>query len=395
MKQKKRKGTTEMRFWSAWGFLSISGVLLVLAKWIPEFAEWYAVHIYSKCTAVIGGTTGLFPFSIAEFGLYLLLLLVPVSGIYTLIKAERGKRGRAAFSWVSAVFLTASVLVFLYVVNCGINYRRVSFSEKAEIEIRQYSAEDLRQVCVWLTEEVNVRADHVKRNGQGEMILGTLKKDASAKEQKQKESDGQENDSREIRRSLNESAVAAMQKLGEEYPDMKGKYPAPKPVSISEILSYQGLSGIYSPFTVEANYNQDMTDYNIPFTVCHELSHLRGFMQEEEANFIAFLACMKSERIDFQYSGYLTAWIYSMNALRRTEPSQWQELRAELAETAETDLQKNSEFWDYYEGAVAEVSDRINDTYLKANGQSAGVQSYGKMVDLLIAYTDYNRSENG
>ena len=84
---------------------------------------------------------------------------------------------------------------------------------------------------------------------------------------------------------------------------------------LSEVLSYQGLTGIYLPFTVEANYNGDMPAYDKPFTVCHELSHLRGFMEEQEANFIAFLACIGSERTDFQYSGYLSGWVYCMNAL--------------------------------------------------------------------------------
>ena len=76
---------------------------------------------------------------------------------------------------------------------------------------------------------------------------------------------------------------------------MEGFYPRPKKLAVSEVLSYQGLTGIYLPFTIEANYNGDMTAYNIPFTVCHELSHLRGFMEEREANFIAFLACIGSD----------------------------------------------------------------------------------------------------
>lgn len=33
-----------------------------------------------------------------------------------------------------------------------------------------------------------------------------------------------------------------------------------------------------------------------------------------------------------------------------------------------------------------QVSDRVNDAYLKANGQENGLRSYGRMVDLLLAY---------
>ena len=185
-----------------------------------------------------------------------------------------------------------------------------------------------------------------------------------------------------------EGAVEAMQGLAEKFPSLEGYYPQPKKLIVSEILSYQGLTGIYSPFTVEANYNGDMIAYNIPFTACHELSHLSGFMQEEEANFIAFLACIRSDRADFQYSGYLSGWVYCMNALYRADRESWQEVRLLLDEAAEPDLEANTEFWDAYEGGISKTADKINDTYLKVNGQADGVQSYSRMVDLIVAYFD-------
>ena len=124
----------------------------------------------------------------------------------------------------------------------------------------------------------------------------------------------------------------------------------------------------------------------MPFTACHELSHLRGFMQEEEANFIAFLACVESERTDFRYSGYLSGWVYCMNALYRADYGQWQEVRSLLSAEAEPDLAANSAFWDSYEGRISETAATINDTYLQVNAQTDGVNSYDRMVDLIVAY---------
>lgn len=136
-----------------------------------------------------------------------------------------------------------------------------------------------------------------------------------------------------------------------------------------------------------------MTPYNIPFTACHELSHLRGFMEEKEANFIAFLACIGSDRTDFQYSGYLSGWTYCMNALYRADAEAWQETRSLLDKKAEADVWANSQFWNSYEGVISETADRINDTYLRANGQADGVRSYDRMVDLIMAYfTDFIES---
>lgn len=386
MKEKKKRGTAEKRLLAACVFLAGAGILMVCARQVPGFAEWYAVHIYQKLTAVTGRVTGLAPFSVVEIGLYVLLILLPVTGVGAVVKSVRfGQGGENALCWASGLFLTASALLFLYAANCGVNYQRESFSEKTGLAAKQYTAEELKQVCLWLTEEVNALAGQVERGGSGEMILAAPveeKQDAAAAEYEEMPL-----------QVLGDTAVQAMTDLAEEYPDMKGYYPHPKPVCVSEILSYQNLSGVYSPFTIEANYNADMVDYNIPFTLCHELSHLRGFMQEEEANFIAFLACTGSDNRDFEYSGYLTGWVYCMNALRRADAEEWQQVREWLDEAVEADLRENSRFWEYYDGAVAEVSDKVNDTYLKANGQSEGVQSYGRMVDLIIAYAEREDEE--
>lgn len=363
-KRKKSFGITEKRMVAGCILLALSGAVTVLTGQYPNVAEWYAEYIYPVLVSTIGRFSGIFPFSLSELCLYGLLILMLGSFIHAAGRAFCSKLGGPVMlQWASGLFLAASVLACLYVINCGVNYRRVSFSEKSDLQTEEYTAGDLEQVCKWLTEQVNVRAGQVNRDNSGLMEL-------SGPEEK--------------------DAVNAMKSLGVKYPALAGFYPKPKKLLVSGILSWQGLTGVYSPFTVEANYNRDMTAYNIPFTACHELSHLRGFMQEEEANFIAFLACIDAQRMDFQYSGYLMGWVYSMNALQKADYDVWQELRQGLEPQAETDLEANNKFWAEHDGAVAEVSNKVNDTYLKANGQSDGVQSYGRMVDLIVAY--YNGS---
>ena len=351
--------------------------LSVASSWIQGFASWHAVHIYPFLVSTIGRISGFFSFSLCEILLYLLV----ISLIFTFIQAVRKTRRslwqqkeKTCFSdsdmnnekasvwmvsWFSGVLLGAGILMFLYVICCGINYKRTSFSEESGLMPMEYSAEELKEICIQLTEKLNELSDKVARDENGIMILS-----------------GQ----------ADKKAISAMTSLGEEYDVLSGYYPRSKQLIISELLSYQGLSGIYLPFTVEANYNGDMIPYNIPFTACHELSHLRGFMQEDEANFIAFLACIHDEDLDFQYSGYMLGWTYCMNALYRMDDELWSEVRVLLDEVIETDLLANNEFWNRYEGVISEVSNQMNDLYLKANGESEGVQSYSRIVELIVAY---------
>ena len=252
--------------------------------------------------------------------------------------------------------MIVGALLFSYTVNCGINYYASSFSSYAGLEDGTYTVEELETLCSDLVELVN----------------------ESAKTGRQSY--------REHRSVWRAEAVTAMQAAGEQFSCLAGFYPKPKEVLVSQILSVQQLCGVYSPFTVEANFNGDMPDYNVPHTLCHELSHLKGFMREDEANFIGYLACISSENEVFRYSGYLTGWVYAGNALARADMKRYIELTNQLCEEARQDLDENSDFWNRYESRVSEAATRMNDTYLKMNSQADGVKSYGRMVDLMLSY---------
>ncbi|WP_286151665.1 DUF3810 domain-containing protein [Sporofaciens musculi] len=335
---------------------SIALVLSIAARFLNGFAQWYSTHIYPLWVGSVGRMMGYIPFSMSEMLLYLLL----IGTVVWIVGGVIGKiAGGGLYSRFMNLFLLAGGLCFLYVVNCGINYHRQSFSDSSGIQIAEYSSEELEDVCIWLTSELSELSGRVERDEKGGMALEF---------------------------PAEEYAVKAMKKLALEYPELTGYFPRPKELVNSCILSVQNLTGVYSPFTIEANFNGDVQDYVIPFTACHELSHLRGFMQEQEANFIAFLACSRSGEDAFAYSGYLSGWIQCMNVLYKTDYDVWSEVRSLLPEEAEADLKLNREFWAKYDGTIAEVSNKVNDTYLKANGQKEGVKSYNRMVDLIVSY---------
>ena len=117
--------------------------------------------------------------------------------------------------------------------------------------------------------------------------------------------------------------------------------------------------------------------------MCHELSHLRGYMREDEANFLAYLACRESSFADFRYSGAMLAFVYTNNALISADSELGNEIFRTLCDGAQADFAANSAYWKQFEGPVSEISSTVNDAYLKANRQEDGVRSYGRMVDLL------------
>ncbi len=324
---------------------AVSTLFQILARKVPGFGDWYARRVYRFMVGSIGRLSGVFPFALVEACTYLLILYAV---FYVFVHRKERKK-----ILIRAVFLVTG-LFLLFTFNCGINYYRKPFSSYSGLDMRKSSVEELERLCRELTDEVN-------------RMCGDIAKEIDLK-------------------SLEKESVKAMKRLGEAYPELAGYYPPPKPLLWSYFFSVQQLCGQYSPFTVEATYNRSMPDYNIPHTVCHELSHLRGFMREDEANFIGYLACIGSEVDAFRYSGYLTGWVYATNALAKADLEAYAEICGQLSEKAWDDLRNNNEFWGKYEGKTAEVSNRMNDTYLKLNSQTDGVNSYGRMVDLMLAY---------
>ena len=145
-------------------------------------------------------------------------------------------------------------------------------------------------------------------------------------------------------------------------------------------------TGIYIPYTFESNINVDVPEYTIPATMCHELTHYRGFMREEEANFLGYLAAAGSERADFRYSAAMMAFTYCYPRLRSADKERAVEIARSLCDGAMRDITADDEYWEpFRKTTVSEVSGAVYGGYLGANGQESGLKSYGEMVDLLLA----------
>ena len=342
------------------GLLLAAIMLLAAPRKIPGFAEWYGQTVYPVLVATIGRVMGWFRVSMVELGLYTGIL-------WLIVTLTRWIRKPAEI--LKRCSLLLSVLLFLYAACCGVNYYRTPFSYYYMKQQKEMGAQEakiviedevLKELCTWLTDRVN--------ESRVELDAGTG-----------------------MYENMQQKGVTAMKRLAETYPVLFGHYPQAKPVMLSEILSVQQCTGVYSPFTVEANYNRDMVSYNVPHTICHEMSHLRGFMREDEANFIGYLACLGSEDADYRYSGYLLGWIYAGNALAKVDYDAYVENYGMLSDEIQADLDANHKFWDRYEGKVAEVQEKVNDAYLKANGQAEGVKTYGRVVDLMVLDFQYRK----
>ena len=183
-------------------------------------------------------------------------------------------------------------------------------------------------------------------------------------------------------------AMTAYDGVVEEFDCLKKPNAAPKAFVSSRGMSYLDFSGFYFPFTGEANLNDESPACYLPANICHELAHQQGIATEQECNFVGILAAITAESPAYQYSGYLMGYVHLSNALYRAAPEQWQAIRDSLPDTVRADLRQNSAYWAQFDGLVNTAATKVYDGFLKSNGLTDGVQNYGTVVDLLLAYFD-------
>lgn len=341
------------QFW----LVPLLAVLLSVINWLlsgqADIVERFYSSSINRLTIMgLSRLTGIVPFSIGE---WLVLFHVPlvIGAIVLIIKR--------LINW-KHLLLYISVVYSLFILLWGMNYNRLSVGDMLNLSVMPTSYDVLQEVALVLVEEANIIREKVSEDENGVFSIP--------------------NGHRWV---LSEAHVA-MENRSEELPILGGEFGRPKAIFLSKPMLYTGITGVYFPFTGEANVNVAIMDLLLPATVLHEMAHQRGIAAEDEANFIAYYTALVHPDPSFQYSGIMLALIHVQNALFRVSPERSREVAMHYSEGIKRDLSAQREFWKPYQGKTNEVSTRVNDAYLKSNRQRDGVASYGRMVDWVIAY---------
>ncbi|MCC8043156.1 MAG: DUF3810 domain-containing protein [Oscillospiraceae bacterium] len=350
-------------------------IIMNIAAWLIDgFADFYMENLFHAISS-FSAITSAVPFSVGEVLIAIGILLITVglaAFIIALILLKDNKAGRARCARVMILVYGWAIVYILVTetMNCFVNYYTTEFSEKYHNSAGAdgFTLEQLEELCRISIEKANEYAELVERDSEGSMVVPD---------------------------NINDLAEEAMQALSEEYEPLSGAYPTPKKIRSSVLMTQFNLQGIYFPFTLEANYSSELMPARVPCTICHEMSHVKGFIREDEACFIAFRACESSDIPEMCYSGWISAMNYLYSAVKsNADSSVTHELYTLISDKVLADNQfVSEEFRETVEEkavisseTAAKVSDTAMDTTLKLNGVTDGKQSYGRMVDLLLEY---------
>ena len=351
----------------------------ILARVSKGFSEFYVNQIFPVWVETYGRVTGLFSFSVGEWMLYLavgLVVILVLAGAVTLAvrRVLPGWWKRAYKGYAMFLYWVFGIVCVIMTWNCFLLYQAPVISERFAIggrPGREYGIEEIGILRDYVVTQANELSVCFQRDEKGYIIYDM---------------------------DMEAEAIAQMQSLASLFPNLEGYYPRPKKLFLSGFYSQQYIMGYYFPFSMEANINPQMYLTNMPVTMCHELSHLKGFLLEDEANFIGYLACITSEDPLFCYSALLSVIGYLDRDLAAAVGRDSQEYQSHvpisrlvaadkmfLTKEAWQQVEENA-FWDTR--TVSQAADTFLNTTLTLNGVSDGTVSYSRVVKLLLQYYD-------
>lgn len=333
-----------------------------------EFCDFYTDNIFRLWSGTYGRLTGLFSFSVGEVLIAAAVLVIAAAIVLAIlmifIKNSRFRVFTVKYlEYILVLILTVGLIMTL---NCSIPYNcsKLEINGNGDKEYTYYELSILRN---YIVVQCNELAQQMERDKNGNVIYDE---------------------------DINSEVKEALAALSEDFPRMSGYFPDAKPMMGSYFMYQSGMLGVYFPFTMEANYNKYISPLWAPYTIAHELSHLKGYMYEDEANFMAYLACVGSDSRILQYSAYINVLDYVdndyLNYINGELPQDYIEISQLVYHdnwcyTDETVDELDSHEQIISSEVMSDISDDFEDAYLNYYDAKP---NYYEVTRLLLQYYD-------
>lgn len=327
----------------------------------PDFVErYYSNGLYVLVSKFMHYSFGWIPFSVGD-------VFYTIVTIYILrwLIVNRKRIIKDTKQWLLDVLTAISIGYFAFHLLWAFNYYRLPLDKSLEID-SDYTTEELINFTKQLIEKANESHISITKND-------TLKVEMPF-----------------TKTELLNLVPEGYKALSKEFPHLAYKPKSLKRSIYSLPLTYMGFSGYLNPFTNEAQIDGLIPKYNYPTTSSHEVAHQLGYAAENEANFIGSLATMHHNNIYFKYSGYTFALSHCLNEVYARDKTQFDVLIKTINKGILKNYKEANNFWRMYQNPLEPAFKITYNSFLKANHQSKGIDSYNYVVALLVNYFKSN-----
>jgi hypothetical protein len=333
---------------------------ILFVKWIsnyPNFIEnYYSTGFYSYSSKFFRFLLGWIPFSIGDI-LYASLLIVAIR--YIILRRKYIWSNKIIF--LKNIAFILAVAYFTFHISWGLNYYREPIATKLNI-IENNDKKELFNFVNELIKKTN------------ETQLAITKDSTKLVQNPYTNSE------------IFNKTIEGYSSLEKIHPFLKYEVPSIKESLFSTLLSYMGYGGYLNPFTNEAQANGLVPSFRFPVIAGHEIGHQIGYSAENETNLIGYLVTVNNDDIYFKYSAYTYALSYCLRDIKHNNENTFEDLLLKLNPGVKKNYMELSSFWEQYENVTEPIFKTIFSSFLKANNQKDGIDSYSRVVLLLVSY---------
>ena len=333
---------------------------ILLVKWLARNPDWvenyYSEGIYPVLSRSLRLLFGWIPFSFGDL-LYTALIILAIRYVYLRWKYIR----RKPLLFFRNIVMVLSVVYFAFHLFWGMNYYRLPIEEKLGITT-DYTSQELQTLSKKLIERTNSLHLQITKDSTKAVSVPFSN------------------------REIYSMTYNGYQLIEEAHPFLKYKVRSLKSSLYSLPLTYMGYGGYLNPFTNEAQVNAKIPAFRLASISGHEVGHQVGYSAEDATNFIGFLVISRHPDPYFKYAAHTHALAYCLSELSVTDPETFDVLYNSLNGGIRKNYQELVQFWESYQNPFEPMFKSAFSTFLKANNQEKGIESYNAVVGLLIGY---------
>jgi uncharacterized protein DUF3810 len=328
--------------------LTLAAAVLALAAALAPIPSWFVERYYSRgiyplLQSAVTSLTNLSPIALLDVAGASIVL----AGFRAWQRAPRRPAAVVARTITARVVLFCATAYLAFLALWGLNYRRVRLEEKLEFDRSRITRQALLETALSTAKEMNHAYAPAQAGGSDDRAL----------------------------RSAFAEAVRLLAPAAR--PAVPG---VPKASLLGYYFRWAAIDGMTDPFFLEIIVNPDVLPVERPFVVMHEWAHLAGYADEAEANFVAWLACVRGDALA-RYSGWLELYGHLAVALPRED---WQAVRAALEPGPRADLTAIANRLERSTPLVRHAARDVYDAYLKGNRVPGGIARYDAVVQLIL-----------
>ena len=335
-------------------------VVYFLLQWLEGYPliieRYYSTGLYPVICHILHPVFNLFPFSVGDI-LYFIAIGFIVYYLVKLIRLLFKKQFRPAGILALAIIITLQIATLSFYFLWGLNYFRPSAGERLKLSDSDYTTQQLYTLSQLAIDSANATRQRVTTA-----------------------------DLQQGNKAIIQTAIKAVQAMSDSSKDFITYHPNIKLSLFTPVINYLGTSGYYNPYTTESQINYQMPIFLRPFVACHEMSHQMGYGPEDEANFVGFLTGIRSTDRLLRYSAWHELVDECMGDLHMRDSTLQIQLKKRVLPQVHLDFVAERNYWLSHESAIDEISSLFYNDFLKANNQPHGLQTYNRMVRLVMSW---------